>query len=189
MYVTVSIRWARFCCYENLLFCIRNCSLDGAVFAPILHVFLQRFRSSSNKFNGSGLLPRRPSFPSQLQLSPAVQSPSLGASGEHWTGENGGPEVGQVRPLRGVWTGRRGGIAGWFCHPGAEFCTRLSNCVLKYAVKKNRATPHPTNWRGGGEHCVPKRIINKGKEGFGTLLLNTSRQENQGSGLGTEGIG
>lgn len=49
MYVTVSIRWAPFCCYENLLFCIRNRSLDDAVFAPILHIFfLQRFRSSSN---------------------------------------------------------------------------------------------------------------------------------------------
>ena len=39
--------------------------------------------------------PRQPSFPSQLQRSPALQSRSLGAGGEHWTGENVGRRWGR----------------------------------------------------------------------------------------------
>lgn len=75
---------------------MRNRSLDDAMFAPILqHVFLQRFSSTSNILMALWFPPRQPSFPSQLQRSPALQSRSVGAGGEHWTGENVGRRWGR----------------------------------------------------------------------------------------------
>lgn len=147
---------------------MRNRSLDDAMFAPILqHVFLQRFSSTSNTLMALWFPPRQPSFPSQLQRSPALQSRSLGAGGEHWTGENVGRRWDR-------WEGEAAALRVASVTPPESSSPPALQLRFKICSKKRRAAPHATNWRERGEHCVPKWVRNMGKEGFRTLLLNTS---------------
>ena len=171
---------------------MRNRSLDDAMFAPILqHVFQQRFSPTSNT-NG----PLVSSPPAQFSVPAAASarppcSPGLGepAAGTGLAKTRAGGGAGPDGK------GRRRRPCGLLLSPlRSRALHQLSSCVLKSAVKKKKVEQRlilTSPWRGRGEQCVPKWIRNMGKEGFRTLLLNTSsitrKIRVQGSVLGRTG--
>lgn len=175
--LTLSTTWARFCCYENLLFCMRHCSLDDAMFVPILRMFFYSYSSPLVIIVEWLWFPLAPGpvFPFQLSChrlccrflwertvrtgreKPGGQArPFCSRRADGKREEEAGPRAGSVTPS------------------GAQLFTQLYGAFqnLQFTTKIEPRHVAQTGQEGRGcvrARAVPEWMRNKGKEGLGTV--------------------